>query len=40
VAAAVEFLLSNRASFIIGQTLGVDGGLFAQPRWPDEDYNP
>jgi NAD(P)-dependent dehydrogenase (short-subunit alcohol dehydrogenase family) len=40
VAAAVEFLLSENASFISGQTLGVDGGLFAQPRWPESDYNP
>ena len=38
VAAAVEFLLSENASFISGQTLGVDGALFAQPRWPDSDY--
>ena len=40
VAAAVEFLLSENSSFISGQTLGVDGGLFIQPRWPDSGYNP
>ena len=38
VASAVKFLLSDEASFISGQTLGVDGALFAQPRWPDNDY--
>jgi NAD(P)-dependent dehydrogenase (short-subunit alcohol dehydrogenase family) len=34
VANAVLFLCSEQASFISGQTLGVDGGLFTRPNWP------
>jgi glucose 1-dehydrogenase/3-oxoacyl-[acyl-carrier protein] reductase len=34
VAGAVCFLASDEASFITGQTLYVDGGLFAQGPWP------
>lgn len=34
VASAVAFLVSPDASFINGQTLYVDGGLFTQMPWP------
>jgi 3-oxoacyl-[acyl-carrier protein] reductase len=37
IAGAVEFLLSEKASFINGQTVWVDGGLFTAAPWP-EDY--
>jgi len=36
VAAAVAFLASDEASFITGQTIWVDGGLFTKPQWPAE----
>jgi NAD(P)-dependent dehydrogenase (short-subunit alcohol dehydrogenase family) len=36
VGAAVAFLASDDASFINGQTIWVDGGLFSQAPWPYE----
>ncbi len=34
VAHMVAFLASDKASFITGQTVWVDGGLFTKPQWP------
>jgi 3-oxoacyl-[acyl-carrier protein] reductase len=36
IAPAVVFLASDGASFISGQTIGIDGGLFARAPWPYE----
>jgi len=36
VAAVALFLASDAASFVSGQTIGVDGGLFSQAIWPQE----
>ena len=36
IANAVAFLVSEKASFITGQTIFVDGGLFTKPEWPYE----
>jgi 3-oxoacyl-[acyl-carrier protein] reductase len=34
VGRAVAFLASSDSSFISGQTLWVDGGVFTQATWP------
>jgi NAD(P)-dependent dehydrogenase (short-subunit alcohol dehydrogenase family) len=38
VGQAVVYLASDDASFVSGQTLWVDGGVFSQARWPDRAY--
>jgi 3-oxoacyl-[acyl-carrier protein] reductase len=34
IAPAVVFLASKGASFISGQTIWIDGGLFTKAQWP------
>jgi NAD(P)-dependent dehydrogenase (short-subunit alcohol dehydrogenase family) len=36
VGRAVVFFAGDQADFVTGQTLWVDGGLFAKPAWPYE----
>lgn len=36
VGTVVAFLVSDKAEFVTGQTIWVDGGLFTRPVWPDE----
>lgn len=39
VADMVCFLAGDKAGFITGQTLRVDGGVFTQTNWPDDGYD-
>jgi NAD(P)-dependent dehydrogenase (short-subunit alcohol dehydrogenase family) len=36
VGTVVAFLASDKADFVTGQTVWVDGGLFTRPVWPDK----
>jgi len=36
IADALSLLIDDKASFITGQTLNVDGGLFSRAIWPDK----
>ena len=36
VGTVVAFLVRDKAEFVTGQTIWVDGGLFTRPVWPDE----
>ena len=37
VASLVEFLADDRASYISGQTIWVDGAAFTAPNWPYDE---
>ena len=39
VADAVCFLAGDKAGYITGQTLRVDGGVFSRPNWPRDAYD-
>lgn len=39
VARAVEYFSLEGSSFVTGQTLYVDGGVFTMPNWPKEAYS-
>ncbi len=38
VGTVVALIVSDKAKFVTGQTIWVDGGLFTRPAWPDEYY--